>query len=502
MAPAHELLHGLTEVTKYLRDDPRRLALAERAGTSEMSHKLFMRLYCARHPSSMAHYWTEMQDSCPLSGKNLAFMRLVRHVTPSWWLEPRWMRSRWMLWMLWMQPLWRPWPSRRRLPGRLWPWGRLWRPWLWRLWLPPGGLPWPLPGWLPWPPQPPAVVAPLHEAGRRQPAKAAHDRVEINSGGYRDPGRPPASPGRDRLQYPGVLRAEQVPREHRASLLPGRLIHAELQQLHHILRAGHAHRAPFPDRLVAAGRLGRGHRTGHRHQRPALVVCVAGGVQRPAPQCRLHHNGAAAEGGNHPVADQEPRLGRHPAWWPLTDERAHLRDLAEEPFVGLRVGTVHPACQDRDGGSCHGERATVRAAVDPESTAGHDRPPLVGERDRQLAADVGAVAGRRPGSHHRHRPKAGVAQVLVPAHPQSPGPGVAQHVELTGPFGVAGNDQAEAVAPPRVQLVFRRHLPEPCRPPAQGALQPWNARWPGAVSPGHAIGTWAVLPERAIGIRA
>src|SRR6266705_694725 len=81
MAPTHELLHGLTEVTKYLRDDPRRLALAERAGTSEVSHKLFMRLYCARHPSRMAHYSTEMQDSCPLSGRNLAFMRLVRHVT-------------------------------------------------------------------------------------------------------------------------------------------------------------------------------------------------------------------------------------------------------------------------------------------------------------------------------------------------------------------------------------------------------------------------------------
>src|SRR6266516_4000815 len=81
MAPTHELLHGLTEVTKYLRDDPRRLALAERAGTSEVSHKLFMRLYCARHPSRMAHCCAEMQDSCPLSGRNLAFMRLVRHVT-------------------------------------------------------------------------------------------------------------------------------------------------------------------------------------------------------------------------------------------------------------------------------------------------------------------------------------------------------------------------------------------------------------------------------------
>src|SRR5689334_12138244 len=81
MAPAHELLHGLAEVTKYLRHDPRRLALAERAGTGQVGHEFLMRLHCARHPSRMAHYCMEMQDSCPLSGRNLAFMRLVRHVT-------------------------------------------------------------------------------------------------------------------------------------------------------------------------------------------------------------------------------------------------------------------------------------------------------------------------------------------------------------------------------------------------------------------------------------
>ena len=77
MAPTHELLHGLPEVANYLGDDPRRLARAERAGTGEVGYEFLRRRYCARHPSRMADFYAERQDSCPLSGRNSAFIRLA-----------------------------------------------------------------------------------------------------------------------------------------------------------------------------------------------------------------------------------------------------------------------------------------------------------------------------------------------------------------------------------------------------------------------------------------
>src|SRR6266699_4498719 len=84
MAPAYELLHGLPEVAKYLGYDPRRLARAERAGTSQVGYEFLMRLHCARHHRRMADSGAEVQDSCPLSGRNLAFVRSC----------PMWLRCR------------------------------------------------------------------------------------------------------------------------------------------------------------------------------------------------------------------------------------------------------------------------------------------------------------------------------------------------------------------------------------------------------------------------
>src|SRR5499427_8410933 len=43
MAPAHELIHGLPEVAKDLGYDPRRLALAERAGANQVGYEFLMR---------------------------------------------------------------------------------------------------------------------------------------------------------------------------------------------------------------------------------------------------------------------------------------------------------------------------------------------------------------------------------------------------------------------------------------------------------------------------
>ena len=70
MAPAHELLRRLGEVPKHLRNHPRRLPRAQRAGTSQVVHEFLVHLSCARHPCSMPHRLKETQESCPESGKN------------------------------------------------------------------------------------------------------------------------------------------------------------------------------------------------------------------------------------------------------------------------------------------------------------------------------------------------------------------------------------------------------------------------------------------------
>src|SRR5215470_18779961 len=81
MTPAHKLLRGLAEVAKNLCHHPYRLALAERTRTSQVVHEFLVRLYRARHRSRMAYSCVEMQDFCPKSGKNPAFMRPFRHIT-------------------------------------------------------------------------------------------------------------------------------------------------------------------------------------------------------------------------------------------------------------------------------------------------------------------------------------------------------------------------------------------------------------------------------------
>src|SRR5262249_41847814 len=107
---------------------------------------------------------------------------------------------------------------------------------------------------------------------------------------------------------------------------------------------------------------------------------VPRGVEGAAAQCRLDHHGASAQRGDHPVADQETVPGRHPAWWPLADERALLADGPEQLTVANRVVTVHAARENRNGRPAHGERALVRAPVDPEGTPGPDPPPFLRRR--------------------------------------------------------------------------------------------------------------------------
>jgi hypothetical protein len=70
VAPADELLRGLREVPEHLRDYPRRLTWAERAGTSQVRDEVVVHLSGARHLSSVAQQPKRMQESCPKSGKN------------------------------------------------------------------------------------------------------------------------------------------------------------------------------------------------------------------------------------------------------------------------------------------------------------------------------------------------------------------------------------------------------------------------------------------------
>src|SRR5262249_38847718 len=180
----------------------------------------------------------------------------------------------------------------------------------------------------------------------------------------------------------------------------------------------------------------------------AWVMCMAVGCERSAAQRGLYHHGATAQRRDHPVANKEAMPGRRPAWRPLADGRALLADLVEELAVSRRVSAVNSASKDGDRCPSRGERAAAGTPVDSVGPAGHDRPSSLGQRDRQFGTHMGAIRGRGPGAHHRHRPKAGVPQIRVATYPQGPGTRITQHVELAGPFGVTGNDQPDAIPPP------------------------------------------------------
>ena len=257
---------------------------------------------------------------------------------------------------------------------------------------------------------------------------------------------------------------------------PGTSSPAEREQFHHVPGAGDADRAPFPDDLVTAGGKLRGHRPGHGHQRPVLVASVPGGVERAAAQRRLHHDGAAAERGDHPVADQEAVPGRQPARRPLADGRASLADGAEQVVVALRVVAVHAAGQHGDREAAGGDRATVRTAVDAEGATGDDRPALLGQGNRHVGADMRAVRGRRAGAHDRHRTQAGEAQVDAATHPQPPRLGIAQHVKLAWPARIARAEQLDPLSPPAVQRQLRGCLTEPGGPTRSRPAQREQAR--------------------------
>ena len=278
------------------------------------------------------------------------------------------------------------------------------------------------------PAQAPAAVAAFDEAVTGQPPQAAQHGVEVHARLDRDGRGAGTAAGGQRVEHPGAVGIKVVAGRggirvgaREISRLLGtagrqRIRDAEgREQLDDIGGAGNAAGTPFPDDPVAPGGLRRSHRPGHGHQRLAQVGGMPCGVQGSAALARLHDHGAAAERGDDPVADEEPDPARMAARRPFADHQALGGDRGEEVCVSRRVRIVDPARQHRDRDRLRGQRAAMRGGVDPVCTARDDRPAPFAKVGGDLAGHVAAVAGGSPRPHHRHRTRAGKAQVRVPA---------------------------------------------------------------------------------------
>lgn len=76
---------------------------------------------------------------------------------------------------------------------------------------------------------------------------------------------------------------------------------------------------PVTDELVGAGAGGAGHRAGDRTDVATQVVRLPGGVQRAGADPGLDHDGRVRQGGQEPVAREEPVPGGRRARWRLAD---------------------------------------------------------------------------------------------------------------------------------------------------------------------------------------
>src|SRR5690606_18421206 len=117
----------------------------------------------------------------------------------------------------------------------------------------------------------------------------------------------------------------------------------------------------------------------------------------------LDDHGAPGEGGDHPVAEDEPALRGVLPGRQLADDQPLFGDPADQLGVPARVRAVDPAGQDGDGGATGGERAAVGGAVYPVGTAGDHDPAALGEPGGQGGGPVGPVLGAGPGADDRHR---------------------------------------------------------------------------------------------------
>ena len=121
--------------------------------------------------------------------------------------------------------------------------------------------------------------------------------------------------------------------------------------LEHLVAVGDQRGGAAADQLVDALGLGAGHRPGHAHQVAVEAGGPAGGVEGAAASGRLDHDGAAGQGGDQPVAAEEPTAGRGAPGRHLRDHRGRPAEMVEQVVVGGRVGAVGTAGEDGDVGA-------------------------------------------------------------------------------------------------------------------------------------------------------
>ena len=195
------------------------------------------------------------------------------------------------------------------------------------------------------------------------------------------------------------------------------------------------------------------------------------GVERAAAHRGLDHDGAERGRRDHPVAGQEPELGRRAARRHLGHHDPGAGDVVEQVAVGRRVGPVDPAGEHRHRRAADRQRAAVRGLVDAVGGTGDHGDALAGQVGRDLAGHVApyVVADRDPTTETERSSR--LVEAAGAPHPQ-PERRAAPPVELArrgrgrragGPLLVAGHDEPDA--PPRgpVEVAGRVEAVQPRR---------------------------------------
>ncbi len=161
-----------------------------------------------------------------------------------------------------------------------------------------------------------------------------------------------------------------------------------------------------------------------------------------------------AEGGDQPVAGQEPHPHGGAARRQLRDDGAVCRQVLDEVAVAGRVGAVDPARQHRDRGAVQREGTAMGGLVDAERGARHHRASVTGQPGSDLAGGRLAVGRGGAGADDRDGPSQ-----LVQAQPDR-GPTArtarptiwltarrsGEVVELRRPLGIGGDHEADAAS--------------------------------------------------------
>ena len=114
------------------------------------------------------------------------------------------------------------------------------------------------------------------------------------------------------------------------------------------------------------------------------------------------------------------RAGTDPGGYSRHDH-ARAGDPVEQRLVRRGIAAVDPAGQHGDRRAARGERSAMGGAVDADRGAGDHREPRRRQPGAELARDVHAVAGGRPGPDDRGRLVAELVQRARPADPQRDG---------------------------------------------------------------------------------